>query len=75
MGGFASLSLGEDRDMIDRVLSAGGSAYRDHGYGYLVHRRPTGHTWDPGYRHFLDAAVRQWPGLDVVAAGVAGEWG
>jgi len=75
MGGFAPLSLGVDRDVIERVQSAGGKVYRDHGFGYLGHRRPSGHTWDPGYGYFLETAVRQWPGLDVVAAGVAGEWG
>ena len=75
IGGFAPMSLGEDRDMIKRIQSAGGKVYRDHGFGYLGHRKPTGHTWDPGYGYFLDGAVRQWPGLDLVAAGVAGEWG
>lgn len=75
LGGFSPLTLGEDRELISRIRDAGGRTYRDHGYGYLIHRTASGHTWDPGDRYFVNSAVRQWPGLETEASGITGEVG
>ncbi|WP_199041974.1 glycosyltransferase [Glycomyces salinus] len=59
VGGFAPLPWGEDRSLLIAVDAAGGRTYRAHSLGYLVHRRESGHTWNPSVAHFLDRATNQ----------------
>jgi hypothetical protein len=59
-----------DQRLIDDVERAGGHFYRTHGYGFILHRRDDGHTWDVGVDFFLREAYAQWPGLALDIAGV-----
>jgi hypothetical protein len=59
-----------DQRLIDDVERAGGHFYRTHGYGFVLHRRDDGHTWDVGVDFFLREAYAQWPGLALDVAGV-----
>ena len=70
VGGWRRVPRSVDRGLIDDVAASGGTIYRTHGYGYLLHRRSSGHTWDRDDAYFLDQADTRWPGLDLRAAGV-----
>jgi hypothetical protein len=63
VGGWRPVPRSIDRGLIDRVRQAGGLVYRTHPLGYIYHRRPTGHTWDPGLEYFLRGGPSQWSGL------------
>jgi hypothetical protein len=52
-----------DRGLLERVLAAGGLAYRTHGFGYIYSRRGEGHTWAADLDHFERDAVRRWAGV------------
>lgn len=47
LGGFSSVSSGEDVDLARRVVDAGGSVYRTHGFGFVVVRGEDA-TWRRG---------------------------
>ncbi len=73
LGGFRPLRYNEDARLLDSLVRAGGSIYRTHGLGYVLRRRATGHTWDPGDDYFLrpETLVAQWSGFrpsDLVEA-------
>ena len=70
LGGWRRIPRSVDRALIDDVVARGGTVYRTHGFGYLLHRRPGGHTWDQEDSYFLDQAEARWDGLDLDAAGV-----
>ena len=65
LGGFRRTARYVDANLLSAVTSAGGRIYRSHGLGYVLRRAATGHTWDPGLDHFLDArrVRQQWRGF------------
>lgn len=63
VGGWRPVPRSVDLGLIERLRAAGASVYRTHPLGYLYHRRPTGHTWDPGEAYFVDSAYARWPGV------------
>ena len=69
VGGFPPLASGVDQALIRRMEGEGAATYRAHGYEYVLHRRPGGHTWDASVDYFLRKAVREWPGLALDRAG------
>jgi hypothetical protein len=63
LGGWRPVARSVDRGLLDRVNRAGATVYRTHPLGYLYHRRPQGHTWDPGTEFFLQNTRQRWDGL------------
>lgn len=63
VGGWRPVPRSVDLGLIERLRRAGARIYRTHPFGYVYHRRATGHTWDPGERYFLDTAFDRWPGI------------
>ncbi len=63
LGGWQPVSHSVDQALLDRVNRAGATVYRTHPFGYLYHRRPSGHTWAADDAFFLRTAYRRWPGL------------
>jgi hypothetical protein len=63
LGGWRPVSRSVDRGLFDRVNRAGATIYRTHPLGYVYHRRPQGHTWDPGTEYFLRNTRHTWDGL------------
>ena len=63
IAGFPRVNLGEDRGIVEDVLAAGGTTYRCHPFGYLLHRHGR-HAWTVDDQEFLDAAVATRPGRD-----------
>ncbi|WP_232677276.1 hypothetical protein [Nocardioides sp. R-C-SC26] len=65
LGGFRPLGIGEDARLLDAVVRTGGVVYRTQGLGYVLRRRASGHTWDPGDDYFLrpETLTAQWPGF------------
>lgn len=66
VGGFARVSLGEDRVLVGDVADAGGVVHRTHGFGYLLHRHGR-HAWEVDADYFRDQAV-------ATRAGRAHDW-
>lgn len=71
VGGWAAVRSREQVPLINAVLESSGSIHRTHGFGLLVNRHGTGHTWDPRVDYFLVQSERQWRGVEVEAAGVS----
>ncbi|MEE6259743.1 glycosyltransferase family 2 protein [Plantactinospora sonchi] len=63
VGGWRPVPRSVDLGLLRRVRRDGGIVYRTHPFGYVYHRRATGHTWDPGQEYFLESAYARWPGL------------
>ncbi len=63
LGGWRPVARSVDRGLVDRINRAGATIYRTHPLGYLYHRRPQGHTWDPGTDFFLRETRARWDGL------------
>ncbi|MFY1670938.1 glycosyltransferase [Plantactinospora sp. WMMB334] len=63
VGGWRPVPRSVDFGLLDRVRRDGGGLYRTHPFGYVYHRRATGHTWDPGEDYFLADAQARWPSL------------
>ena len=67
VGGWQRVPSGEDLALIAGVIRVGGTVYRTHGSGYVMVRRPHGHTWQANDEEFLArsyAVVPGWrPGL------------
>ena len=63
IAGFPRVNLGEDRGIVEDVRAAGGTTYRCHPFGYLLHRHGQ-HAWTVDDQAFLDAAVATRPGRD-----------
>ena len=61
-----------DLGLIDRLRRAGAVIFRTHPFGYVYHRRESGHTWDPGQKYFLDTAYARWSGIPDDAFADAG---
>ncbi|MEQ4304534.1 glycosyltransferase [Plantactinospora sp. B6F1] len=69
VGGWRPVPRSVDLGLLDRIRRDGGGIYRTHPFGYVYHRRATGHTWDPGEDYFLDTASAYWPGLPAEVLG------
>ncbi|WP_326550633.1 glycosyltransferase family 2 protein [Micromonospora sp. NBC_01813] len=63
VGGWRPVPRSVDLGLIERLRAAGATIYRTHSLGYVYHRRPAGHTWDPGEAYFVDSAYARWPGV------------
>lgn len=48
-----------DLGLINDVGRLGGETYRTHGFGYLLNRNASGHTWDIGVDYFLEQSTTQ----------------
>jgi hypothetical protein len=64
IGGWRRVRINEDRGMIEDVMAVG-TIYRTFGHGYLLNRRPGGHTWTADTDYFLEQASSQLPGCAV----------
>ncbi len=69
-GGWPRSRRGVDKELVERVLRARGCVYRTHGFGYLMIRRPAGHTWVQTDDYFLDKAETAAPGWNPALAGL-----
>lgn len=63
VGGFRPIPRSVDAYLLQALLSGGGTVYQTHGLGYLLRRRPTGHTWTENIGYFLRGASGQWRGF------------
>lgn len=65
VGGFRSVRKYVDRQLLTAIIAAGGEVYRTHGFGYVLRRNTSGHTWEVDLEHLLDPSrVQQsWDGL------------
>ncbi|WP_167880535.1 glycosyltransferase family A protein [Nocardioides guangzhouensis] len=55
LGGFRKVRRSVDANLLAALQAARSQVYRTQGLGYVLHRSPGGHTWDPGDAYFLDA--------------------
>jgi len=69
--GWRGLPRGVDVALIDDVVSAGGTVWRTHPFGYLLRRTTGRHTWSVDERYFERQAEQRWDGLALEVAGVA----
>jgi len=69
VGGWRPVPRSVDLGLIERLRAEGATIYRTHPLGYLYHRRPTGHTWDPGEAYFVDSSYARWTGVPPEAMG------
>ena len=71
LGGWARLPIGEDNELIDRVIVGGGSIFRAGGEGYLLIRHRHGHTMLVGEGYFELLAIETTePGFRPSLAGI-----
>jgi len=70
VNGWRGLPRGVDVALIDDVASAGGTVWRTHPFGYLLHRTTGRHTWSVDERYFERQAEQRWDGLALEVAGV-----
>ena len=68
--GWRGLPRGVDVALIDDVVSAGGTLWRTHPFGYLLRRTTGRHTWSVDDAYFLRQAEQRWDGLVLDVAGV-----
>jgi hypothetical protein len=72
-GGWPSVPRHVDRLFLDASRSAGGSAYRTHGFQYVLRRRGdgSGHTWHAPDSYFAGTAASSRRGLDLSFADIS----
>lgn len=63
LGGWRSVEKHVDQALLDDLELNRIPWYRTHGFGYVLHRRRSGHTWDASIDYFLDLATSQYRGL------------
>lgn len=65
LGGFRRSHRYVDASLLASVHAAGGSVYRTHGLGYMLARRPSGHTWEASdnYLHGPERQIERWTGF------------
>jgi glycosyltransferase involved in cell wall biosynthesis len=63
VGGFRSVRLHVDAQLIAAVRAAGGATYRTHGLGYMLRRTDSGHTWQADLDELAGRAVETRPGF------------
>jgi hypothetical protein len=66
VGGWRPVPRSVDRALLERVLRLGGLVYRTHGFGYVYHRHPEGHTWNPDEEAVIAKAGDRWDGYAPV---------
>ena len=69
-GGWRRAPRGVDTALIEDVRRAGGSVYRTHGFGYVLVRHGSGHTWESEDGYFLRQAESVREGWDPGFAGL-----
>lgn len=71
IGGWRSVERSVDRELLAATREAGGSAYRTHGFQYVLRRRAgDAHTWSVSDSRFSVVATDRRPGLDLAFADV-----
>ncbi|NND84605.1 MAG: glycosyltransferase family 2 protein [Acidimicrobiia bacterium] len=65
VGGWARVHRGVDQTLITAVKERGLAVHRTHGFGYVLERRPTGHTWAADDAYFDRDATGAWDGLET----------
>ncbi|MDW3216948.1 MAG: hypothetical protein R8G01_23355 [Ilumatobacteraceae bacterium] len=71
VGGWRPVARGVDRELLDATRRLGGTAYRTHGFQYVLRRRGGDvHTWAEPDRRFRSVATERRPGLDLAFADV-----
>jgi hypothetical protein len=68
--GWRGLPRSVDVALIDDVVSAGGTLWRTHPFGYLLRRTTGQHTWNVDESYFERQAEQRWEGLALNVAGV-----
>ncbi len=71
VGGWPRVHRHVDKLLIAAVKERGFAIHRTHGFGYILERRPTGHTWDMDASYFERDATGSWDGLERSASDVA----
>ncbi len=71
VGGWARVRRGVDQTLFTAVLDAGGFLYRTHGFGFVLERRGSGHTWETDDAYFEKQAMARFPGLERCASGLS----
>ena len=69
-GGWRRTPRGVDTALIEDVRRIGGSVYRTHGFGFVLVRHGSGHTWESGDGYFLRQAEAVREGWDPGFAGL-----
>jgi hypothetical protein len=70
-GGWRRAPRHIDQGLIADVRALGGRTYRTHGFGYVLNRHGTAHTWSVETDRLLQQADSQYRGLALEAAGVS----
>lgn len=70
-GGWRRVPRGVDVALIEDVRRLGGLVYRTHGFGYVLVRHGSGHTWENEDSYFLRHAERSRSGWVPEFAGLA----
>jgi hypothetical protein len=70
VGGWPAVPAGVDHAFLTATRAVGGTAYRTHGFEYVLRRHAEqSHTWAAADAPFLDASSERRPGLDLGFAG------
>ena len=68
VGGWRDVPKEVDQRLIEDVIQSGGTVHRTHGFGYLLNRHGTDHTWAESDNYFLGQAATRRTGLDLAFA-------
>ena len=68
IGGWRRLPRQVDQALLEDLETLAIPWYRTLGYGYMLHRRAEGHTWEADVDYFLEHSEMQWRGLSEHAA-------
>ncbi len=71
VGGWPRVHRHVDKILITAVKDRGLSIHRTHGFGYILERRVSGHTWDMDAAYFERDATGAWAGLERDASDVS----
>ncbi len=70
-GGWRRVPRGVDVALVEDVRRVGGKVYRTHGFGYVLVRHGSGHTWENDDTYFLRHAEQIRAGWTPEFAGLA----
>jgi hypothetical protein len=65
VGGFRRSHRHVDRGLTLDAVRHGFRRYRTHGFGFVLHRKESGHTWEAHLDAFLDGSTTQIRGLAI----------
>ena len=68
IGGWRRLPRQVDQALLEDLETLAIPWYRTLGYGYMLHRRAEGHTWEADVDYFLEHSEMQWRGFDPHAS-------